>query len=67
DSRIVGLRVAACVFALVCFAQLLRLLVRPEVLVAGHLLPLWPSVLAVIVAGALSVWLWKLSAPTKLV
>jgi uncharacterized membrane protein len=61
DSPIVGLRVAAVVFALVCLAQLFRLVFRPEVLVAGHLMPLWPSVLAVIVAGALSAWMWRLA------
>jgi hypothetical protein len=67
DSRIVGLRVASVVFAIVGLAQLVRLLLRPEVLVAGHLLPLWPSMVAVVIAAALSVWLWKLSFPTKLV
>jgi len=67
ESRIIGLRVAGVVFALFCLAQLLRLVLRPEILVAGHLMPLWPSVIAVIVAGGLSVWMWKLSFPTKLV
>ncbi len=65
DSRVIGLRVAAGVFALVSLAQLLRLLFRPEILVAGYLLPLWPSVLAVLIAGALCAWMWKLSLPTK--
>jgi hypothetical protein len=61
-SQIVGLRVAAAVFALVCLAQLVRLVVRPEILVAGHLMPLWPSVVAVVVvAGALSYWMWELA------
>ena len=63
-SQTVGLRVAAVVFALVCVAQLLRLVLRPEVLVAGHLLPLWPSAVAVLVAGALSIWMWKLTGGT---
>lgn len=42
-------------------AQLGRLAMRPEVIVAGHPLPLWPSMVAVIVLGGLSVWLWKLT------
>jgi hypothetical protein len=59
-SQTVGLRVAAAVFALVCVAQLARLVLRPEILVAGHLMPLWPSVVAVVVAGALGYWMWIL-------
>jgi hypothetical protein len=60
NSHITGLRVASVVFALMALAQLGRLMLRPEVLVAGHALPLWPSVLAFIVLGGLSLWLWKL-------
>jgi hypothetical protein len=45
---------------------LVRLVVRPEVLVAGHPMPLWPSALACIILGGLSVWMWKLArTPTK--
>jgi hypothetical protein len=39
---------------------------RPEVLVAGHPMPLWPSALACIILSGLSVWMWKLArTPTK--
>ena len=62
NSQTVGLRVAAVVFALVCVAQLVRLVLRPEILVAGHVMPLWPSAVAVIVAGGMSIWMWKLAA-----
>jgi len=61
NSQIVGLRVASLVFGLVCLVQIGRLLMRPEVMVAGHLFPLWPSVVAVLVTGALCLWMWKLS------
>jgi hypothetical protein len=61
-SQRTGLLVASIVFALVCIAQLARLALQPEVLVAGHLLPLWPSAIAAIVAGGLSYWLWRLAA-----
>jgi hypothetical protein len=44
-SHITGLRVASVVFGLIALAQLVRLVIRPEVLVAGHPMPLWPSVL----------------------
>jgi len=60
NSPTVGLRVASILFAVMCVAQVMRLVMRPEVLVAGHALPLWPSMLAVIVLGAMSVWLWTL-------
>jgi hypothetical protein len=61
NSQITGLRVASVVFGLIALAQFVRLVVRPEVLVAGHPLPLWPSVLAFIVLGGLSLWLWTLA------
>jgi hypothetical protein len=66
NSKITGLRVASIVFGLMAIAQLVRLVIRPEVLVAGHPMPLWPSVLACIILGSLSVWMWKLTrTPTK--
>ena len=53
-------------FGLMAIAQLVRLVIRPEVLVAGHSMPLWPSVLALIFFGGLSLWMWKLArTPTK--
>lgn len=60
-SQILGLKIAGFVFGLMCLAQLLRLVMRPEVLVAGHQIPLWPSVLAFAILGALSLWMWKLA------
>jgi len=65
-SQITGLRVASLVFGLMAIAQLARIVIRPEVLVAGHSMPLWPSVLAFIILGGLSFWLWKLTrTPTQ--
>jgi hypothetical protein len=61
NSQILGLRVAGVIFGLMCLAQLLRLVIRPEVLVAGHQVPLWPSGLALMILGGLSLWMWKLS------
>jgi hypothetical protein len=43
NSQITGLRVASVVFGLMAIAQLARLVMRPEVFVAGHRMPLWPS------------------------
>ncbi|MGH9754908.1 MAG: hypothetical protein ACREA2_19190 [Blastocatellia bacterium] len=59
--QIVGLRVASILFGLMAIAQLARLVTRPEVLVGGSTMPLWPSALAFITLGALSLWMWKLT------
>jgi len=61
NSQTKGLRVASVIFALMATAQLGRIVMRPEVLVAGNPVPLWPSVVAFIVLGSLSVWMWKLT------
>ena len=61
NSQTVGLRVAGIIFGLVAVAQLLRLVTQVEVLVAGHAVPLWPNAVALVIAGGLSVWLWRLS------
>ena len=64
NSQILGLKVAGVVFGLFCLAQLLRLTLRTEVLVAGNELPLGPSGLAVAILAGLSLWMWKLSRAT---
>jgi hypothetical protein len=61
NTQILGLRVAAVIFGIVALAQLLRLLMQPEVLVAGRLIPLWPNALALVVFAGLCAWLWQLS------
>jgi hypothetical protein len=61
NSQVVGLRVASILFGLIAIAQLTRLIIRPQILVAGHLLPLWPSAVAFVVLGGLSFWLWSLA------
>ena len=60
-SQVLGLRVASAVFGLMTLAQLARLVIRPEVLVAGYPVPLWPSALAILILGSLCLWLLKLS------
>jgi hypothetical protein len=65
-SQITGLRVASIVFGLLALGQLVRLATSPEVLVAGHLMPLWPSALAFVILGGLSLWMCKLDrTPTR--
>jgi hypothetical protein len=61
NSQILGLRMASIVFGLMSVAQLARLIINPEVVVAGYRMPLWPSALAFVFLGGLSLWLWKLT------
>ena len=61
NSQIMGLRVAGIVFGLMSLAQLLRLIIQPMVVVAGHTMPLWPSVLAFLVLAGLCLWLLNLA------
>lgn len=61
NSQIVGLRVAGTIFGLMGLGQLARLLIRPEILVAGYQMPLWPSAVAVVILGGMSIWMWKLA------
>ena len=61
NSQITGLRVASIAFGLMAIAQLARIVIRPEVLVAGYPMPLWPSVLAFVILSGLSLWMRKLA------
>jgi hypothetical protein len=61
DSQILGLKVASFIFGVISLLQLLRLVMRVEISVAGSQLALWPSAVAVVVLGGLSLWLWKLA------
>jgi hypothetical protein len=60
-SRTLGLRVAATVFGLIALAQLLRLVLRVEVVVGGRSLPFWPNAVALVIAAGLCGWLAWLS------
>ena len=61
NSQIIGLRVASVVFGPISLAQLARLFIRPQILVAGFEMPLWPSVIVFVFLGGLSLWMWKLA------
>jgi len=61
-SQIFGLRVAGTVFALVSLGHLLRIITQADVLIAGRQIPLWVNVVGVLIAGGLSLWMWRLSA-----
>jgi len=61
NSTIMGLRTAGTVFAIVCLGHLLRVVTGVEVLIGGNHLPVWMNGVACVIAGGLSVWMWKLS------
>ncbi len=65
SSQVLGLRVAGIVFGVLCLAQLLRLATQFDVVIGGTHLPFWPSGVAVVVLGALSIWMWKLSCNAR--
>jgi hypothetical protein len=64
-SQMVALRVAGAIFALFCLGQFIRLVVQPELIVAGHEMPLWPSAVAVAVFAGLSAWMWSLARTAR--
>lgn len=61
NSRTVGLRVAGTIFGLMSLAQLLRWIIRLEIRLAGHFVPMRLSLVAFLVLAGLSAWLWSLS------
>ena len=64
NSPALGLKLSAIIFALFALVHAWRLVKRFDVILGSHHIPLTVSVVALIVAGALSIWLWKLSSRT---
>jgi hypothetical protein len=63
NSQRTGLRVASVIFGLICLIHIWRLVFAHfTVQLGSHQLPIWGSVVAVIVTGGLSIWMWRLSA-----
>ncbi len=60
-SQIIGLRVVGTIFGLLCIGHLLRLVAEAEMIIADYQVPLWMSGLGLVIAGALSFWMWRLS------
>ena len=50
---------AVLVFALVAVVHLLRLVFGWEVTINGAVVPLWASVLGIVIAAGLAVMLWR--------
>lgn len=62
NSQSTALRVAAAIFAVVALIQLTRLITQFEVTIGGHFIPYWANAVALVVAGTLSAWMWRLSS-----
>jgi hypothetical protein len=54
-----ALLVAGLIFAFIAIIHLLRLFFETEVVISGYTLPMWPSLVAVIVASLLSIWMFR--------
>ena len=62
NSQKAGLRVASVIFAIFALGHAVRLFKHAKVLVATHQIPMEVSWAALFIAGALSIWLWRLSS-----
>jgi hypothetical protein len=62
SSPATGLRVASVLFAIFALGHIIRLIKNLHVMVGAATIPMWVSVVALIVAGFLCIWLWRLSA-----
>jgi hypothetical protein len=62
NSQKIGLRVASIVFAIFAIGHLLRLINHARVTVGTHHISMGASVVALIVAAVLSIWMWRLSS-----
>lgn len=62
NSPRTGLRVASLVFAIFALGHVARLINQARVTVGAWHVPMALSVVALIIAAALSLWLWRLSA-----
>jgi len=55
-------RVASAIFALFAVGHVVRLVKQAQVTVGTHQIPMSLSVVALIIAAILSIWLWRLSS-----
>jgi len=51
--------IAIVIFSFIAVAQLLRFLLRVEVMANGISIPLWPSALAAVIFGVIAYMLWR--------
>ena len=62
NSQNTALRIAGAIFGFFALVHIWRFVTKAEVVVGGHTLPMWPSVLFAIIALGLSFWMWRLAS-----
>jgi hypothetical protein len=62
NSPRTGLRVASVIFALFAIAHILRLINHARAMIGTLEIPMGVSWVALIIAGLLCLWLWRLSS-----
>ncbi|HEX4696289.1 MAG TPA: hypothetical protein VH254_01320 [Candidatus Udaeobacter sp.] len=63
NSPRIGLRIASFLFGIFCLAHIMRLINHAPVVIGSYHVPMWPSVVAALVAALLSLWMWRLGSP----
>ena len=61
SSQKTGLRVASVIFGIFAIGHVLRLINQTQVSVGTHSIPMGVSWIALITAGILCIWMWRLS------
>jgi hypothetical protein len=57
--------IAIVIFSLMAALHVLRLIFGWEAVIDGLVIPMWASVVGIIIAGGLAVMLWRESRPEK--
>lgn len=52
-------KLAIFIFTLIALLHVFRIMFKWEVMISGVVIPMWASVLGLIIAGGLSLMLWK--------
>ena len=55
---------ASAFFTIFALAHIVRLIKQAHVMFGTTEIPMWVSVVALIIAGGLSIWMWRLSIRT---
>lgn len=64
-SQVIGLKVASVLFLLVAIGHLARMVLGWKITIGSYAFPMWPSVVVIVVAVVLGVWLWMLAGCSK--
>jgi hypothetical protein len=62
SAQTTGLRVSSVLFAIFAIAHAIRLIRAIPVTIGTVHVPMWVSIIALIVAGFLSTWFWRLAS-----